>query len=64
MNISLVIKIIKKNRSLCILFREMSRYNGYSDSNKRVYFMTKDETMFDKYVTTWEKVSNIIKKQQ
>ena len=42
----------------------MSRYNGYSDSNKRMYFMTKDETMFDKCVTTWEKVSNIIKKQQ
>ena len=42
----------------------MSRYNGYSDSNKRMYFMTKDKTMFDKYVTTWEKVSNIIKKQQ
>ena len=30
----------------------------------RMYFMTKDETMFDKYVTSWEKVSNIIKKQQ
>ena len=27
-----------------------------------MYFMIKDENIFDKYMTIWEKVSNTIKK--
>ena len=40
----------------------MSIYKRYSDKTKCMYFMIKDEKIFDKYVTIWEKVSNIIKK--
>ena len=37
-------------------------YKGYSDNTKRVYFLIKDDKNFDKYMTIWEKYSNIIKK--
>ena len=40
----------------------MSMYKIYSDKAKRMYFMINDEKKFDKYMTIWEKVSNIIKK--
>ena len=40
----------------------MSIYKRYSEKTKCVYFMIKDEENFDKYMTIWEKVSNIIKK--
>ena len=39
----------------------MSIYQGYSDKTKCMYFMIKDENFFDKYMTIWEKVSNITK---
>ena len=41
----------------------MSIYKRYSDQAKCVYFMVKDEKIFDKHMTIWEKVSNIIKKK-
>ena len=37
-------------------------YKRYSDKTKCIYFMIKDVNKFDKYMTVWEKVSNIIKK--
>ena len=40
----------------------MSMYKIYSDKAKRMYFMINDEKKIDKYMTIWEKVSNIIKK--
>ena len=53
----LVTKIINKGiRPLCI-----SKYKRYSDKNRCMYFMIKDEKIFDKYMKIWEiKVSNII----
>ena len=38
----------------------MSIYKRYPDKTKCMYFMIKDETNFDKYITNWEKVSNMI----
>ena len=52
----------KEIRPLCIFFPEMSIYKRYSDKTKCMYFMIKDEQIFDKYMIIWEKVSNIIKK--
>ena len=39
----------------------MSIYKRYSDKTKCMYFMIKDEKMFDKYMTNWEKANNITK---
>ena len=44
-----------------MFFPEMSIYKRYSDKTKYMYFMIKGEKFFDKCMTTWEKVSNIIK---
>ena len=52
----------KEIRPLCIFFPEMSIYKRYSDKTKCMYFMIKDENIFHKYMTIWEKVSNKIKK--
>ena len=52
----------KEIRLLCIFFPEMSIYKRYSDKTKCTCFMIKDENIFDKNMTIWEKVSNIIKK--
>ena len=41
----------------------MSIYKRYSDRTRCMYFMIKDEILFDKYMTIWEKVSNIIKRK-
>ena len=51
----------KEIRPSCIFFIEMSIYKGCSDKTKGMFFMIKDETIFDKYMTIWEKFSNIIK---
>ena len=56
-----ITKIIKEIRPLRIFFPEMSIYKRYSDKTKCMYFMTKDEIIFDKYMIILEKVSNIIK---
>ena len=53
----------KEIRSLCILFPEMSIYKRYSDKSKCMYFITKDEKMFDKYMRIREKVCHILKKK-
>ena len=39
----------------------MSIYKRYSNNIKFMYFMIKGKTFFDKYMTVWEKVSNIKK---
>ena len=40
----------------------MSIYKRYSDKSKCMYFLTKDEKMFDKYMRIREKVCHILKK--
>ena len=50
----------KEIRHLFIFFPEMIIYSRYSYMNKCMYFMIKDENIFDKYVIILEKVSNII----
>ena len=40
----------------------MSIYKRYSDKTKCIYFMIKDEKVFDKNMRIWEKSSNIVKK--
>ena len=52
----------KKIRPVCIFFPEMCIYKRYSDKTRCMYFMIKDEKVFDKYMTIWENVSNVIKK--
>ena len=44
----------KEIRPLCILFPEMSIYKRYFDKTKCIYFMIKDEKLFDKYMTILE----------
>ena len=58
----IVCKDNKEIRPLSICFPEMSIYKRYSDKTKCMYFMIKNEKMFDKYMTIWKKVSYIIKK--
>ena len=41
----------------------MSIYKRYSDKSKCMYFLTKDEKMFDKYMRIREKVCHILKKK-
>ena len=48
-------------RPLCTLFPQMNICEIYSEITKCVYFMIKDENIFDKYITIWRKVSHIIK---
>ena len=55
-------KYNKEIRPLCTFFPEMSICKRYSDKTKCMYFMIKNEKIFDKYMKIWEKVSNIIKK--
>ena len=57
----IVYKDNKKIRPLRKFFPEMSIYKRYSDKTKCMYFVIKDETFFDKYMTIWENVSNIFK---
>ena len=52
--------MISKNRSLNILFPKLSIYRSF-DKNNCMYFMIKEEKVFDKYNEIWEKVSNVIK---
>ena len=40
----------------------MNIYKRYYGKTKCINFMIKDEKIVDKYMTIWEKVSNIIKK--
>ena len=57
----IVYKDNKKIIPLSKFFPEMSIYKRYSDKTKCMYFVIKDETFFDKYMTIWENVSNIFK---
>ena len=40
----------------------MSAYRRDLDETECIYFMVKEEKVFDKYIEIWEKISNIIKK--
>ena len=55
-------KANKEIRPLCIFFPKMSVYKRYSDKTKCMYFIVKDKFFFDKQMTIWEKVNNMIKK--
>ena len=46
----------KEIRPLCIFSPEMSIYKRYSDKNKCMYFMIKDEKCFEKYLIILEKL--------
>ena len=59
----LLVTDIKKIGPLCIFLPEINIYKRYSNKTKFMYFMVKHEIFFDKYMTTWEKVSNIIIKK-
>ena len=52
----------KEIRFLCIFFPELSIYKRYSDKTKYMCFIIKGENIFNKYMTVWEKVGNIIEK--
>ena len=54
--------MIKKIRPLFIFFPKVSAYKIDFDETEFMYFMIKEEKVFDKYMEIWEKVSNIIKK--
>ena len=51
----------KEIRPLCIFPWEMSKCERYSDKAKYMYFIYKGEKCFEKHMTLWENVSNIIK---
>ena len=53
----------KEIRLLCVVFPEMSIYKRYYDKTKCMHIMIKDETFFDTYITTCEKINNIIIKK-
>ena len=54
----------KEIRPLGIYFPEMSIHKIYSDKTKSICILWyKMKIFFDKYMTVWEKVSNIIKKK-
>ena len=40
----------------------MSVYKRYSNKSKCMYFMIKNDNVFDKCLTIWENVSNVIKR--
>ena len=47
-----------KNRPFCILFPKVSAYRIDFDENECMYFMIKEEKVFDKYMEMWEKVNS------
>ena len=51
----------KTNRPICIFFPKVSAYRIDFGETECMYFMIKEEKVFDKYMEIWEKVSNIIK---
>ena len=52
----------KEIMHLCMFPPGMKVYERYSDKIKCMYFTIKDEKNIEKYMTTWEKVSNVIKR--
>ena len=51
----------KQIRPLCIYFPKVSAYRIDFGETECMYFMIKEEKVFDKYMEIWEKVNNIIK---
>ena len=52
LNTSLVTKIIIESRSLCIFFPKMRIHKRYFDKTKCMYFIRKDEKLFDEHMIT------------
>ena len=55
-------KDAKEIRPLCIFHPEMYIYRRDFDETKYMYFLIKEEKVFDKYNEIWENIINIIKK--
>ena len=53
-------KDAEKNIALCIFCPKMIIYRRDFDKTKYMYFLIKDEKLFDKYIEIWENVSTII----
>ena len=49
--------------NICIFFPKMSIYEIYFDETKCMFFTIKEEKSFDKYMKSWKKRSNIIRKK-
>ena len=52
----------KKTRPLCIFFPKVSAYKTDFDETECIYFMIKEEKVFDKYMEIWKKFNNMTKK--
>ena len=52
----------KKIRTLSIFIPKRSPYRIAFDETECIYFMIKEKNVFVKYLQSWEKVNNIIKK--
>ena len=61
LNISLIRKIIKKIKTLCIFHPQVITYKRNFDKNRRFYFLIKEQKVFLKYMEILERVRNIIK---
>ena len=55
-------KDVEKIRRLCIFCPEMIKYKINFYKNRRIYFIIKEEKVYDKFVESLVKVRNIIKK--
>ena len=61
--ISLVTKILKKFRPLCIFLPNMSACRRDLHETKAMSSLTKDDDLLERYNEIWEKVKNSIKKE-
>ena len=55
LNILLAVKILKKNRPLCIFLPNMSAYGKDFDKTECTSFLIKDEKLLEKYDEIWKK---------
>ena len=62
LNISLVKKVLKKNRPVCIFCSQMIIYKRNFDEDRHFFNKKKKENVFIKYMKILENVRNIIKK--
>ena len=61
--ISSTIKILKRNRALCLFLPKMPKYRRYFSKTKHMSFLIKDNKLLGKCNEIWEKVKNSIKKE-
>ena len=61
--ISSTIKILKRNRALCLFLSKMPKYRRDFSKTKHMSFLIKDNKLLGKCNEIWEKVKNSIKKE-